>query len=543
MNRFGIRLQLNILVGIAMLGLLIITGHLLFSLYAGVSESYALQPRKVVESATSLVEMYEQKAQRGELAPELARKQAIEALNAIRFEGYGYLFVLDRNLDYLALPAKPQLVGQSIDKAYDAEGHPMKDLILNALASSDAPGVMHYSWKKEGVEGPVGKVGYVARTRGWGWIIGTGVYTDDVAADFRSHALLAVLDGVILLLLLGGSGWYISRGVLARLGGEPVYVATVVGQIAAGKLNTPIDTGLAVPGSLLASVARMQDTLREVVMRVASGGQKIYTMTSELSAHVGKVAGSSTAQSEAAASIAAAIEQLTVSINHVSDNAESARQDSEQAGHLSQQGSRVVQKATDEMENISSAVSDVASTLDALAGELDNITHVVNVIRDVADQTNLLALNAAIEAARAGEQGRGFAVVADEVRKLAERTASATGEIQQTIQQLLGQSASAQNSMQLAVRRVGDGTALARQGREAIVGMEASASEISRTVNDISLALREQSQASSDIAGHVEVIAQRASENASATDFAAASSKQMHELAQSLHEAISHFEV
>jgi len=134
-------------------------------------------------------------------------------------------------------------------------------------------------------------------------------------------------------------------------------------------------------------------------------------------------------------------------------------------------------------------------------------------------------------------------VVADEVRKLAERTAGATGEIQRTIQQLLGQSASAQNSMQLAVRRVGEGTALALQGREAIVGMEASAGGISRTVNDISLALREQSQASSDIAGHVEVIAQRAAENATATDFAAASSKEMHALPESLRQAISHFEL
>jgi methyl-accepting chemotaxis protein len=97
--------------------------------------------------------------------------------------------------------------------------------------------------------------------------------------------------------------------------------------------------------------------------------------------------------------------------------------------------------------------------------------------------------------------------------------------------------------MQLAVRRVGEGTALALQGREAIVGMEASAGGISRTVNDISLALREQSQASSDIAGHVEVIAQRAAENATATDFAAASSKEMHALSESLRQAISHFEL
>ena len=543
MNRIGIRLQLNILVGIAMLGLLTITGHLLFSLYAGVSESYALQPRKVVQSAVALVEMYEQKAQRGELPAAVARRQAVDALNAIRFEGYGYLFVLDRDLNYVAMPAKPAMVGQPADKAHDAEGRPMKDLILDALASTDAPGVMHYSWQKQGADGPVGKVGYVAKSRDWGWIVGTGVYTDDVAAGFRSHALLAIADGVVMLILLCASGLYISRGVLARLGGEPAYVADVVGSIAAGKLNTVIDTGRAANGSLLASVAQMRDTLRQVVTRVAGGGERIYSMTSELSAHIGHVAGSSTTQSEAAASIAAAIEQLTVSINHVSDNADSARQDSEQAGQLSQQGSRVVQKAADEMENISGAVSDVAATLDALAGELGNITHVVNVIRDVADQTNLLALNAAIEAARAGEQGRGFAVVADEVRKLAERTAGATGEIQRTIQQLLGQSASAQNSMQLAVRRVGEGTALALQGREAIVGMEASAGGISRTVNDISLALREQSQASSDIAGHVEVIAQRAAENATATDFAAASSKEMHALSESLRQAISHFEL
>ena len=544
MNRLGIRLQLNILVGMAMLGLLIITGHLLLSMYAGVSESYALQPRKIVQSATSLVEMYEQKAQRGELSQPAAQQQAIAALNAIRFEGYGYLFVLDRDLNYLALPAKPAMVVKSVETSHDARGHPMKDLILSALdQTGENVGVLHYSWQKQGVDDPVGKVGFVARTQSWGWIIGTGVYTDDIDAGFVSHALWAVIDGVILLIILGISGWSISRGVLARLGGEPAYVVDVVGRIAAGKLNTSIDTRQAGEASLLASVARMQSTLRQVIMRVASSGEKIYTKTSELNLRVGNVASSSTTQSEAAASIAAAIEQLTVSINQVSNNADSAHRDSETAGELSQQGSHVVQQATDEMENISGAVSNVATTLNALAGELSNITHVVNVIRDVADQTNLLALNAAIEAARAGEQGRGFAVVADEVRKLAERTAGATREIQHTIQQLLEQSTSAQNSMQLAETRVEQGTALARQGREAIVSMAVSARGISNTVNDISLALREQSQASTDIAGHVEIIAQRASENASATDFAAASSKTMHELAHSLQQAIAHFEV
>jgi methyl-accepting chemotaxis protein len=234
---------------------------------------------------------------------------------------------------------------------------------------------------------------------------------------------------------------------------------------------------------------------------------------------------------------------LTVSINHVSGSSADALKASQQAGQLSQAGNLAVQGAAAEMDGIASAAQEFAGIIDGLGRESAQISRIVGVIEAIAGQTNLLALNAAIEAARAGEQGRGFAVVADEVRKLAERTAQSTKEI-------VGMVAGIQDGTRQAVSQVdnwkaaiGSGVEKARGAGARMVEIESGADAVVTAVNEISSALAEQSAASSDIARNVEQIARMSDENHRAINSVAGEAGQLEKLATMLNTLVGHFKM
>ena len=257
---------------------------------------------------------------------------------------------------------------------------------------------------------------------------------------------------------------------------------------------------------------------------VASASQQLASTSEQLAI-------STAQQSEAASGMAAAVEEMTVSINHVSDSANEAKHVTGETGSLSEDGRRIIQDTVEEMQLIVATVTEASVTIHAVGENSQRISSIVQVIKDVADQTNLLALNAAIEAARAGEQGRGFAVVADEVRKLAERTAQATTEISGMIGAVQSSAQTAVVTMQHAVTRVDCGKTMAGPAGESMNGISDGAGRVVAAVNEISSALREQSMASNDIAANVEKIAQMSEENSAATREAADTARQLEALA------------
>lgn len=283
----------------------------------------------------------------------------------------------------------------------------------------------------------------------------------------------------------------------------------------------------------------LQGTLGQILDSVG----KIMDAAQTLSTSSDQVAKSSAGQSEATSAMAAAVEEVTVSINHVSGSAHEAVAISKKAGSVSAEGKEVIQKAASEMTAIAETVRHTATTIEELGHRSDKISSIVQVIKEVADQTNLLALNAAIEAARAGEQGRGFAVVADEVRKLAERTSKATEEITQMITSMQDSSRVAVSTMASAVEKVSGGVALANQAGSSIVAIQSDAERIIDVVNDISTALAEQSSASQDIASQVEKVAQMTEENSAAAGETASAASNLKELAEIMTTAVHRFKI
>ncbi|MBK8113995.1 MAG: methyl-accepting chemotaxis protein [Candidatus Accumulibacter sp.] len=232
---------------------------------------------------------------------------------------------------------------------------------------------------------------------------------------------------------------------------------------------------------------------------------------------------------------------MTHSIERVASNAQAANQLAHNAGAQSHASSGVVESAADEMRRIAGAVGSSVNQIETLGRQSQEISTVVSAIREIADQTNLLALNAAIEAARAGEQGRGFAVVADEVRKLAERTAHSTQDIGGMILQIQKGTNAAVASMANGKQQVEQGVTLVGNAREAMLRIRGDADLVVASVAAISDTLQEQGSSSTQIAGDVERIAAMIDRNRDEVGDIVRAAKELGNTADELQDAVGQF--
>ncbi|SFW54105.1 methyl-accepting chemotaxis protein [Pseudomonas sp. NFACC19-2] len=355
----------------------------------------------------------------------------------------------------------------------------------------------------------------------------------------KSESLMILLVGGLIAAVLAISvAFLLSHSIAGRLR----QVVEVARNVAQGRLDSDIErAGRDEIGVLLDAFATMQERLREMIGQIRAGAVQLVEAAQNISSASTQLSVSTQEQSQAASSMAATVEELTVSINHVADNANEAHGLSSDSGRQSAEGGAVIQETLASMQRIADTVQGAAAQIAELGQHSDQISSIVNVIKEIADQTNLLALNAAIEAARAGEQGRGFAVVADEVRLLAQRTANSTQEITEMIKKIQLGTRSAVSNMEVGVQQVNGGVVQASQAGDAIVTIRQASASVVGVVDQISLALREQTVASQDVARNVERIAQMSMENSEAVAETSRTAQGLQQLALSLEKQVASF--
>ncbi len=377
-----------------------------------------------------------------------------------------------------------------------------------------------------------------------GAVMGVSNIEIDMTKDFNKfHAtILGLVIGQIFLQI---SLFFIIRWVVNQ------FVVKSVGEIN-GHLNGMVNGDMAQlvdisrhdeMGKVLCAVQSTMILLGSIVDQIASVSKNIDGRAKHLTTNMSHVEDGSRTQSEAATGIATAVEETSVSIDRIADNTSEVKRISEHSKGLADQGMKVVRQLVDCMSGITQAMLGTAQTIQQLGSKSDQIQNIVTSIKEIADQTNLLALNAAIEAARAGEQGRGFAVVADEVRNLAEKTRKSTQNIATMTEEIRESARLAVTDADCTVDKVKSGSALAEKAGEAIVEINDGALNVLNGVEDISSSIREQSQASRDIAVNVEKVAQMSERTIVAVSEIADTVKKLEQLADALKDVVDHFHI